>query len=225
MRVFLSYSFSAHGDRPLVSEIEDVIRSHGIRLVTGRSLGGGPLTGEIRRRILTCNALVALASRREPAAAPGKWRTHPWVRDEVQFARDHDKPAMVLFETEVEIDAGFYAEHEYTLFDRADPTAALLNLSKTLGVWRDAAGRPLKVLLQPADVVSGFGHDFTCRVRFYDEGAALEWQDAEPVIEDTGTFLYLDGVRDEYRVQVEVRAGRQVFSSRVTPQSMPVRLE
>ena len=183
MRVFLSYSFSKDEDRPLVSEIEDVVRSHGIGLETGRNLGGKALTPELQRRILSCNGLIALASQREQV--DGKWRTHPWVHDEVQFARANQRPTMVLFETDVEFDAGFYQENEYAKFERTALTPALLKLSKTLGIWLDSFGRPLKVELHPRDVVKDLGA-IQCKVRFYDGGTALAWRDVEPVLEEGG---------------------------------------
>lgn len=72
-RVFLSHSF-AERDRVLVSEVETLIRSHGLIATNGRTLGGGPLTPEVARSIDQADAMVALVTRREND--PGSI-THP----------------------------------------------------------------------------------------------------------------------------------------------------
>ncbi len=61
-RVFLSFSFRQE-DRDLVHDVEQLLASHDLAVLTGRVTGGGQLTEEIMKRIQSCDALVALATR------------------------------------------------------------------------------------------------------------------------------------------------------------------
>ena len=80
-KVFLSFSFRDE-DRPLVSAVEQLLSSHELMSVTGKKLGGGPLTPTVMHRIEECDALIALLTRRDEKAIGG-WTTHDWVRDEL----------------------------------------------------------------------------------------------------------------------------------------------
>ena len=48
--IFLSFSFR-DADRELVAQVEQLLASHNIAVVTGRRLGGGQLTPEVMQRI------------------------------------------------------------------------------------------------------------------------------------------------------------------------------
>lgn len=88
-RVFLSHSF-ADRDRLLVSQVERLLRSHGLIATNGRTLGGGPLTPEIARSIEAADGLVALLTLRENDPVN---LTHPWVLQEFGHARLKQKLA------------------------------------------------------------------------------------------------------------------------------------
>ncbi|MEM7305270.1 MAG: toll/interleukin-1 receptor domain-containing protein [Planctomycetota bacterium] len=216
--LFLSYSFSKHEDRLLVSEIEDVVRCHNVVQDNGKHLGGDALTDEIRRRIEEADALVALATRRDQLAS-GRWTTHPWVRDEFGHARAHDKPAILILETEVD-HGGAYAAHEWIELDRASPAAAMLKLSKTIALWRADAGRHLRVQLVAEDLDGG--HLSECRYRFAYRGQYGEWTPGQPILEPGGCFLEINGVREGRLIEVQLLRDGQRWRSRATPQFTPI---
>ena len=219
--VFLSYSFSHPRDLRIVGMIEDLLRCFNVWPKTGRHLGGNDLLDEIKKIIDESDALIALASRRDQMEGGG-WHTHPWVRDEYGHARTRKLPAIMLIEDGVEIGGG-YEGHEYIVFDHDKPDAALLKLAKTLGLWKTQSGKSLRVRLLPEDL-SRVADRADCQYQFVERGARLGWQKAEPVTEPGGTFLYLDGVRDGYLIQVRLTHDGRVHESPATDQSMPIEL-
>lgn len=220
--IFLSYSFSKPEDRVIVAEVEDLFRSMGVRTVTGLNLGGGQLTDEVKFLIYESDGLVALASRREQLASGG-WVTHPWVIDEFSHARSIEKNTIALVEDGVVIN-GAYQSNERIHFDRNDVTPAILKLAKTLGIWKEKAGTRLKVRLLPDGLLEDMQSP-SCQYRFISRGDFLRWNDVKPVLEPGGAYIHLQGVRDDYLIEVRVSSPDGVRSSRATAQSMPITVE
>lgn len=220
--VFLSYSFSTPEDRSLVVEIEELLRSFGIKLETGLNLGGGQLTDEVESLIRHSDGLIALASRRERLES-GDWVTHPWIRDEFGYAKAKNKNSVALVEDGVKTD-GAYESYERIPFTRDDPAPALLKLAKTLGIWKDKAGSRLKVRLLPDDIVDELESP-SYKYQFVSRGDSLGWKEIEPVLEPGGIYLHLQGVRDDYLIEVEVSSRNGVRRSRATAQTMPITVE
>jgi hypothetical protein len=220
--IFLSYSFSKPEDRILVVEIEELLRSFGIKLETGLNLGGNQLTDEIKSLIRRADGLIALASRRDRLDS-GDWHTHPWIRDEFTFAKASDKNAIALVEDGVTTN-GAYESYERIPFNRDDPSPALLKLAKTLGIWKDKAGSRLKVRLLPDDIVDELESP-SYKYQFVSRGDSLGWNEIDPVLEPGGIYLHLQGVRDDYLIQIEVSSRNGVRRSRATAQTMPITVE
>jgi hypothetical protein len=144
-RVFLSMTFGAQEDQDLVGFASTMIESQDIRVVTGKNLGGGSLSNEIKRRIEESDALVALCTRHDKLPN-GKFTTSQWVRDELLYAASLKKPTMALVEDEVDV-AGMLQEHERAHFERANPVAGFGKLATTLALWRQSAGLLLKAAI------------------------------------------------------------------------------
>jgi hypothetical protein len=207
MKVFVSYSFRTE-DGSLAKGIERLLSSLNVLVGKGNRLAGGQLTDEVRRRIDECDGLVALMTRRERLgdASADRWQTHPWVRDEYGHARAQRKPAIALVEEGVETD-GAYASYERIPFDRANPLEAFLSLSETLRQWNDEAGVQRVVQIRPDELGRLFRArgGVTCRYRFVSRGMRGPWVEADPVLQPSGTLLYLRGVQDdETLVEVEI---------------------
>ncbi len=223
MDVFLSFSFRPE-DRELVDQLQQLVRAHGIRAVTGRRNDGGDLTEEIKKKIEEADALVALMTRRDPIgdAADMIWRTHPWVRDELNHAREKESLAIALLEEGVE-NVGMYAERERVPLDIADPLPAFLALAEHLANWKNRLGRDLRVRVLPGEI----GHEVeTCRYRFWTDGQHGDWFDATLIPAQGGTELYVRGVPDERAlIQLEVaRNGTDAWRSVATSQHVTVEL-
>ncbi len=220
--VFLSYSFSKSEDRVIAAELEDLFRSFGIRTITGLNLGGNQLTDEVKSLIGQSDGLVALASRREQLASE-RWVTHPWIHDEFGHAKSIGKKAIAIVEEGVSTN-GAYESHERILFERSNLAPALLKLAKTLGIWKDKAGNRLKVRLLPDELLEDLQSP-SCQYRFISRGISLNWRDVNPVLEPGGIYLHLQGVRDDYLIEVQVSSPNGVRRSRATAQTMPITVE
>jgi hypothetical protein len=136
------------GDNELVDKIDRLLTSHGLRTITGKSVGGGALTPEVRARIEQADALVALLTRREQTPSSG-WTTSEWVKDELDHARAKGKPSIAVIEGGVAA-GGAYRENEYIPLDRAFSLETFLRLSETIQVWKERVVRTVAVRLSMA---------------------------------------------------------------------------
>jgi hypothetical protein len=221
-RVFLSHSF-AERDRVLVSQVEALIRSHGLIATNGRTLGGGPLTPEIAGFIEETDAMVALLTLRDND--PGNI-THPWVQQELGHARLLKKPAIGLYERGVPVQ-GADAGYEHVDYDPGAPHLSFIELSETLGEWKRRAGRLFKVQVMPDDVARSLGtraDRVRCECRFQIDGNETEWQDVRIRREIGGVFVYLRVPDAVEMIQLRT-AGPPPCESAYTPLSMPIRLD
>jgi hypothetical protein len=201
---FVSYHFSDE-DRPLVTHVERLLASHGVFIRTGNTLGGGPLAREVLELIEAADGLVALMTRRDALAGGTEYTTHPWVTDEYNHARSIKKPAIALVEAGVRT-GGAYQEHERIPLDRANLVPALLKLSETIGKWKRDAGRTLMVRIRPDDTAARMAaDDAACEYRLWVRDRASDWRPATLIPEGEGTFVYVQGVKDDTRVQVRVK--------------------
>jgi len=224
--VFLSFSFQP-ADRELVSEVEKLLFSHNVNVVTGRRLGGGQLTDEIKIRIDDSDALIALLTRRDQLAS-GAWRTHDWVRDELNFARGANKRAIALIESDVEV-SGAFGDHEHIPLDREDRLNAFLALSETVGIWKAQSGRVVKVKIMPEALAQHPGHlneQIQCQYRFMktSTGIKTDWMTTTTESEGGGAVVYLQGVQDDYLIQLQIDDGQTQWMSALSPQLVVIEL-
>lgn len=226
--VFLAHSFQ-DADRELVDSVDRLLASHALLAITGKSVGGGPLTPEIKERIDKSDALIAILSRRDELATGG-WTTSDWVRDELAHARAKDKPTMAVIEQGVKT-GGAYGENEYIVLDRQNPLEAFLRLSETLREWQDRQGRLVRIRLQPdeaAELAADDGAGVRCRYRLMDDqGVASGWSEGTVYEHAGGVLLYVKGAHERQNVQVSIEIEGQgaVWRSPFEPQLMQVTLK
>jgi hypothetical protein len=210
-------------DRPLVGEIDRILYSHGVRAVTGHVLGGDALDDAIKRRLDDSDCLVALATRRDEIVRGG-WTTHPWVINEFAYAKAKQKEAIALVEGGVSWQ-GPYQAHEYIKLDRGIPSVGLLELSNTIGYWKENAGNTLKLQILPDQLAERLeleGDNCECTYRTVEQGKHGEWRQVMPVPEPGGVYLYVKGIQNKQLIEVRVSSNRWTWKSPATPQSMPV---
>ena len=228
MDVFLSFSFRPE-DKELVEQLQTLLRSHGIRPVTGRVLDGESVTAGVLKRVESSDAVVSLMTRRDPLGAPGqnRWRTHPWVRDEINHARGRNMRTIALVEDGVEPE-GAYLDNERIPLSREKPLPAFLALSERLASWKRGFGRKLMARILPPNL----GHDvivdnsYHCRYRFWTEGSPSDWCEGSLIPAQGGTLLYVRGVQDDdalIEVRVE-RHGEIAWRSVATSQHVTIEL-
>ena len=224
-KIFLSFSFR-DADRELVGMVDQLVMSHQLTRVTGRRLEGQDITDAIREKINGSDGLIALLTRRD-ARTDGGWTTHDWVRDELNFARQAEIPAIAMLENGV-VMSGAFSDHERIEFSRDDLPIALLAVSETLGLWKRRAGRQVKVSIVADDLVSNhrfLGGQMRVEYRFIVGGNVMPWQSITPILEIGGPVVYLQGIQDGYMIQLQVVDGPDQWISRATPELIEIDLE
>jgi hypothetical protein len=225
MKVFLAFAFR-DSDRALVNYIDQLVTSHLIKTTTGEGLGGEALTPTVQKRIDDCDALIGLLTRRD-AKQNGMFTTHQWVLDELSYARNNRKRAIAIIESGVDF-GGMYQPNEYIPLDRNGLLPVLLALSQALGVWRAEIGRPVKVQILPPMLARKLGANedgIRCSHRLWSRGKNGSWVQVKPVPEGGGTFIWIEGVRDDDLIQIKVEGdGRKVWQSVATSQWIQIPL-
>ena len=223
-KIFLAFAFRDN-DQALANQVEQLLGSHDVRVITGERLGGEALTPSVQARIDQSDGLIALLTRRDKIGK-AKFTTHQWVQDELAYARNKNKRAIALVENGVNI-GGMYAPHEYIPYDPLKPLPAFLVLAETIGQWKRDIGRTIKVRILPPPLARKVGQGLEtikCRYRFQIEGKFTDWKDSNPVPEPGGTFIYLEGVRDDHTIQIEVDEQKAKWQSIASPQWVQIQL-
>ena len=226
--VFLSYSFN-DVDRPLATDVERLIRSHGLIATTGRNLAGKALSDEITHLIDKSDGVIALCTQR--AVAPDGV-THPWVLQEYAIGRaaslrDPAKQTIAIWQVGVPV-VGIDLGYEHVDHDPADSTKTLLRLSEILGNWKQRAGRFIKVQLMPEDVARRIGQaasQVQCQFRWQADGKEEEWKAVDVRREQGGIFGYLRVPDDAEMIQIRASGPNLGFESPYTPLRMFVQMD
>jgi hypothetical protein len=225
-KIFIAFSFR-NEDRALANQIDRLLASHSVRSVNGERLGGEEVTPEVKKLIGECDGLVALLTKRDKVAKKNIWRTHEWVKYELDHARDNRVPAIALVEKGVEL-GGPYTANERIDLDPQNPLEAFIRLSETIGQWKLKLGRTIKVRILPptlAQKAGEGGETIKCRQRYFIGGVPSDWKDITPVPEPGGTFVYLQGVSDDHTIQLEVEEEKRVkWLSVASPQWVAIEL-
>jgi hypothetical protein len=222
MHVFLARPFDENV-QDLVRQIDRLLASHNIRAVSGERAGGGALNDVIFKRIESCDAVVAVVTKRADGG-PSQW-----VLDELNHARAHDKSAIPLVENGLQL-GGAYAHWEQIPLAVDNPTEALVRLSETLALWKQQIGLARRVQLTPDSIGQQFRRSpgLTCMYRVVEpDGHRGEWRPApDPIAQGGGTLVYLEGIRsDEPYIEVEVMNGdTRAWYSDTTPQLITVEM-
>jgi hypothetical protein len=96
MRIFVAYGYNPRGAW-IEEEIFPLVESFGSEVVHGKVLEGQELPDSIKHLVQSSDALIAFATKRQELNT-GAWITHPWVRDELNYALDHKKSALEVRE-------------------------------------------------------------------------------------------------------------------------------
>lgn len=210
--------------------MQGLIRSHGLQAVTGRELDGESVTPAVLERVESSDALVALMTRRDEITEEGEifWRTHPWVRDEINHARGQKMPSIALVEDGVKLE-GAYGDNEWIALHRNDPLAAFMGLSQRIANWRRLIGQSVVARLEPGEL----GHEISdeentvCEYRLWsDDGEPGDWTPGFVIPAEGGTQLFIKGVPgDRALIEVRVRTFDTVtWQSKATSQHMRIEL-
>jgi hypothetical protein len=213
-------------DKEIVELVDQLIAGHLVEMKTGERLGGEQLTPTVQRRIEDCHALVGILTKRDKKQ-DGKWTTHQWVQDEINWARAKNRKVIALVEQGVDL-GGMFQSHENISLEKDKPIKALLTLSDNIGLWRQELGRTVKVQIMPDAIARKVGdgcNGIKCRHRLWLRGAYSPWQDLTPVPEAGGTFVFVNGVQDEHLIQLQIQQTSKMWQSVATSQWIQVMLK
>lgn len=226
MRIFLGFAYR-DADKDLAGWCDQLFASMFAHTVTGERLGGDQITPAVQARIDQCDALVGLLTRRDPKV-DGSFTTHDWVRDEITYARTKGKRVIAVMESMVE-NSGMFQGNERIDLDRANPLPAFLRLAETVGEWRRAMGRTVKVQILPpkiARTVKSSQGAVQCSHRLWSRGVRRDWVPVHAVPEENGTFVWVDGVQDDDLIQIKIDGiGKKSIESPAISQWMQIQLE
>ena len=222
--LFLSFSFR-DSDRDLVQKVEQLLASHGIQVVTGRNLGGGPLTQEVMARIEQTDGLIALATRRDQLAQPpGTWTTHQWVRDELNH-----RTARIYLPSPSSSKASLWRA---LTPNRNISLSIVINRSthfcgcRTPSRWKREAGQRLEVRIMPEELSKHPGHmtgTIVCRYRYLVGDEFTDWKEARS--QSWRRSGVSDQVRENNLVQLQLQDGAKQWFSEVTPPLAEIELK
>jgi hypothetical protein len=150
--IFVASSFHEY-DRDLVNDVSSVIEALSMRPQAGRNMGGEALEESIKRRIDSCDGLVALFTKRDAADS---WQTHPWVVGEFGHALSVRMPAIAIVEDGIDWNVTPWAGRQRVVLHRDRSAEAMLDLVRQLGVWQREAGVTIQVLLSNQDVLQRY---------------------------------------------------------------------
>ncbi len=225
-KIFLAFSFRPENAQ-LVRDIDRIVRSHGLVLVTGEILGGQGLTQEIQARIKQSDAVIALLTREQQLQGQNVWLPTQWVMGEYLSARGRDQLAIALVEQDVQLN-GPYAENEHIKLDRAAQSETFIRLSETIGLWRAESGRSLEIRLLPQAAANlATNGTAKCEYRLSTPGGGLTpWKEGRTARKPGAVFLIVQGVKLDQSIEVKIVEGNiPKWSSVESPQWIHVELE
>jgi len=96
-------------------------------------------------------------------------------------------------------------------------------LWQTGDIWKMQSGQTVKISIMPEALAQHPGHasgQIQCQYRymFRSTGTLTDWQPAITIPEGGGAVVYLDGVQDDYLIQMQIDDGQTQWISPVSPQ-------
>lgn len=218
-KIFLSYHFDP--DIQLVArKFERLICSHDLQVVDGQRLGGQILIEGVKNNIQSCDAMVLLLTTREDG------KSNDWVKHERSTAFNLNIPFVAVIEAGVG-NTGPFEKFEYIDYHPAKLEEPLLKISETIYKWKTEIGEMIEAYLEPNEISNAIRENIDkeeiVRYRFFDR--YVQWSAwKKPTIRLTagGISLYMDGVKKDSELQVEVRTSNKSWSSDVVNRNLRI---
>jgi len=141
MRVFVGYGYNER-DRWIEDCVVPLVVAFGCEVLHGRSVYGGALPDEVMKAIRASDAVIGFTTRREPIA-PGLYRTHDWVTQELLTAHAQDPriPWVEVREQGVISPGGILdaADTQRIDYREEDPAGCLVKIAHALRRFHDTA--------------------------------------------------------------------------------------
>lgn len=219
MRIFVAYGYNER-DRWIEDYVIPVVIAFGCEVVHGKAVYGGVLPDEIIKAIRTSDALIGFTTRREEMA-PGQYRTHDWVVQELLTAHTQDPriPWVEVREDGVISPGGILdsADAQRIDYQPDDRAACLVKLAQALRRFQEVA-KVTMIRLGPTTVVEQISPllddpNFACTCQTL-RGAVQLPPRRTPVFPiKGGLFVQLRGVASGELVRITISVGGRTWRS------------
>ncbi|MFL9503003.1 hypothetical protein ACJMQP_23340 [Rhodopseudomonas palustris] len=225
-KVFLAFS-SRPENEAIVRNVERIVNSHGLVLVTGEVLGGKDLTQEIQARIKESDALIAFMTREGKREGEDVWDPTQWVMGEYISACGRGQLAVAIVEDGVRC-GGPFAGKEHIAFNRNWQSEGFIRLSEIVGLWRKESGRSIEIRLLPEAAANlASSENVRCEYRLVPRlGEPSCWKETRARLRPGGVFLVVPGVKVDEDIQVKIVEGNSLkWRSAESPQWVHIELK
>jgi hypothetical protein len=220
LRVFVGYGYNAR-DRWVEDYVFPLLVAFGCDVIHGRAVYGGPLSAEVAKAIRASDAMIGFTTRRDEVA-PGQYRTHDWVVQELLLAHAASLPWVEVREDGVIPPGGFLdaVNTQRMAYREADRAKCLVEISQALRRFRDSVGVTL-IRLRPNTAVDAITRllpdpSFLCTYRTLRDPTQAPAR--APVFRMRGgLFAYLRGIVHGDLVEITVSAGGRIWRSEYEP--------
>ena len=219
MRIFLGYGYNDR-DKWIEELVVPLVEAFGCEVAHGKAVYGGALSDEVVRSIRTSDAMIGFTTRRE-LAAPDRYRTHPWVIQELTAAHVQTPaiPWVEVREEGVDSPGGILDAVNAQRIDyrEADRDNCLVKIAQALRRFRDLTN-VTTIRLGPTSAVEQIGqllNDPTFECSFQTLQGAVQMDPRKtPVIPIKGALVVqLRGVAQGELVRITISARGRTWRS------------
>ncbi|PWU08730.1 MAG: hypothetical protein C5B51_07410 [Terriglobia bacterium] len=219
MRIFMAYGYNDR-DKWVEQHIIPLVTAFGCDVVHGKAVFGGALPDEVMKLIRTSDAVLGFTTRRD-LIAPGQYRTHDWVVQELLTAHTQDPPIpWVEIREEGVISPGGvleFANAQRIDYREEDRTGCLVKIAEALKRFRDISN-VTTIRLGPSAAVEQISSllddpSFTCNCQTL-RGAVQLAPRRTPVFPiKGGLFVQLRGVAPGELVRITISVRGRIWRS------------
>lgn len=116
-KVFVAHSFNPD-DVELVNKVKDFLSYFGIRIDSGERPDARSISDKIKARIVDCDILLGLFTKRHKIEGTAEFTTSQWVVEEKSYAVSLNKKILLYVEEGVQFSPGLQSDFEFVKFSR-----------------------------------------------------------------------------------------------------------
>jgi hypothetical protein len=215
MRIFVAYSLTNDW---IPQQIFPLIQSLGFEIESGKELAGQSIDEAIKRKIDSCDGLVAFFTKITPIAGSDLFKPSDWVAQEYTYAEARGILLLEVRETNVDFQGRLAGNRQWIDLHAGDRLLAAVELCRALREWRKGIDVELRLRTQAfVDAIRGSlsGRKYRCvyvmRHRNGKEIARIA--DACILPRSGGLFVYAKNVPVDAFIEFRVEFNGQIWTS------------
>jgi hypothetical protein len=219
MRIFVGYGYNER-DRWIEDYVLPLVVAFGCEVVHGKAVYGGALPDEVMKGIRTSDAVIGFTTRRE-SVAPGQYRTHDWVVQELLTAHAQESriPWVEIREEGVISPGGILESADAQRIDyrEEDRAGCLVKIAQALRRFHDLTSvtmirlRPISAVEQISPLLDDPSFACTCQTLRGAVQLSPRRTPAFPI--KGGLFVQLRGVAQGELVRIVISARGRIWRS------------